>query len=80
MASLIRRRYKAKDKKGRVVVKQSPYWYIDYKDADGTRKRIRAFKDKGATAQLARLVLWTNMQSIAVGPSASILQTSRPVC
>ncbi len=53
MASLIRRKYKAKDKAGRVVTKQSPYWYIDYKAADGTRKRIRAFKDKAATAQLA---------------------------
>jgi len=53
MASLIRRKYKAKDKNGKVIQKQSPYWYIDYKTADGTRKRIRAFKDKTATAQLA---------------------------
>jgi len=43
----------AKDKNGKTVVKQSPYWYIDYKTADGTRKRIRGFKDKIATAQLA---------------------------
>ncbi|MHC4417861.1 MAG: tyrosine-type recombinase/integrase, partial [Planctomycetota bacterium] len=53
MASLIRRKYKVKDKNGKTVVKQSPYWYIDYKTAEGTRKRIKGFKDKGATAQLA---------------------------
>ena len=53
MASLIRRRYKAKDKNGKVIQKQSPYWYIDYKTAGGTRKRIKGFKDKTATAQLA---------------------------
>ncbi len=53
MASLIRRKYKAKNKDGKTVQKQSPYWYIDYKAIDGTRKRIKAFKDKAATAQLA---------------------------
>ncbi|MHC4109433.1 MAG: tyrosine-type recombinase/integrase [Planctomycetota bacterium] len=53
MASLIRRKYKAKDKNGRTIQKQSPYWYIDYKTADDTRKRVRGFKDKAATAQLA---------------------------
>ncbi len=53
MASLIRRRYKVKDKSDNVIQKQSPYWYIDFKTADGTRKRIKGFKDKVATAQLA---------------------------
>jgi integrase len=53
MASLIRRKYKAKDKDGKIVQRQSPYWYIDYKTADGTRKRLKGFKDKAATAQLA---------------------------
>ena len=53
MASLIRRKYKVKDKNGRIVTKQSAYWYIDYKGIDGVRKRIKAFKDKTATAQLA---------------------------
>ena len=53
MASLIRRKYKAKDKNGKIVTKQSPYWYIDYKGIDGVRKRIKGFKDKAATAQLA---------------------------
>ena len=56
MASLIRRKYKGKDKSGSIVQKQSPYWYIDYKSADGTRKRIKGFKDKAATAQLAAKV------------------------
>lgn len=53
MASIIRRKYKSKDKDGKIVTKQSPYWYIDYKGIDGVRKRIKAFKDKTATAQLA---------------------------
>ena len=53
MASIIRRKYKARDKNGKIVQKQSPYWYIDYKGIDGIRKRIKGFKDKGATAQLA---------------------------
>ncbi|MHC4259925.1 MAG: hypothetical protein ACYSTF_05890, partial [Planctomycetota bacterium] len=33
--------------------KKSAHWYIDYKAADGTRKRVKGFKDKQATAQLA---------------------------
>ncbi|MHC4867775.1 MAG: tyrosine-type recombinase/integrase [Planctomycetota bacterium] len=53
MASIIRRKYKAKDKTGKTVQRQSPYWYIDYKTAEGTRKRIKGFKDKAGTAQLA---------------------------
>ena len=53
MASLIRRKYKAKDKNGKIVTKQSAYWYIDYKGPDGIRKRVKGFKDKTATTQLA---------------------------
>ena len=53
MASVFRQRYTVKDESGKTIRKQSRYWYIDYKTADGTRKRVRAFKDKTATAQLA---------------------------
>jgi len=53
MASIFRQKYTKKDKSGRTVRKQSKYWYIDYKAADGRRKRVKGFKDKQATAQLA---------------------------
>lgn len=53
MASIFRQTYTVEGKSGRRIRKKSKYWYIDYKTADGTRKRVKAFKDKGATAQLA---------------------------
>jgi integrase len=53
MASIFRQKYTVKDLNGRTIRKQSQYWYIDYKTADSTRKRVRAFKDKTATTQLA---------------------------
>jgi integrase len=53
MASIFRQRYTVKDGSGKRIRKQSQYWYIDYKTADGTRKRIKGFKDKTATTQLA---------------------------
>jgi len=46
--------YTTKDTKtGKKVKKKSACWYIDYKTAEGTRKRVKAFKDKQATQQLA---------------------------
>jgi site-specific recombinase XerD len=53
MASIFRQKYTVKDETGKTIRKQSKYWYIDYKTADGTRKRVKGFKDKAATAQLA---------------------------
>ncbi len=53
MASIFRQRYTVKDKNGKTIRKQSKNWYIDYKAADGTRKRVKGFKDKTATQQLA---------------------------
>jgi len=53
MASIFHQKYTVKDENGKTIRKQSQYWYIDYKTADGTRKRVRAFKDKTATCQLA---------------------------
>ena len=53
MASILKQAYTIKDKNGKRIRKKSSFWYVDYKDADGTRKRVKAFKDKQATAQLA---------------------------
>jgi len=53
MASIFKQKYTTKGKDGKRIRKQSQYWYIDYKTADGTRKRVRGFKDKTATTQLA---------------------------
>jgi len=54
MASIFKQTYTTTDKKtGRRIRKKTSCWYIDYKAADGTRKRIKGFKDKGATIQLA---------------------------
>jgi len=48
MASIFRQQYTTGGKK-----KKSSHWYIEYKTADGPYKRVRGFKDKVATAQLA---------------------------
>lgn len=53
MASIFRQRYTVKDKAGKTIRKQSKYCYIDYKTSDGTRKRLKGFKDKSATTQFA---------------------------
>ncbi|HPS56210.1 MAG TPA: site-specific integrase, partial [Sedimentisphaerales bacterium] len=53
MASIFKQQYTSKDSDGNIIKKKSAYWYIEYKTADGIYKRIKAFKDKAATAQLA---------------------------
>ena len=54
MASIFKQQYTTKDPKtGKRVKKKSAYWYIDYKATGGTRKRVKGFKDKAATTQLA---------------------------
>ena len=53
MASIFRQKYTVAGTNGKRIRKQSKFWYIDYKTADGTRKRVKGFKDKGATVQLA---------------------------
>ncbi len=52
MAGVFKRKYTAVVN-GRRVKKQSRYWYIKYKDADGIERRIKGYKDKTATQQLA---------------------------
>ena len=53
MASIFKQKYTVAGNNGKRIRKQSQCWYIDYKTAEGTRKRVKAFKDKQATAQLA---------------------------
>jgi len=53
MASIFRQKYTVTGENGKRIRKQSQYWYIDHKTAEGTRKRVKAFKDKTATVQLA---------------------------
>ena len=53
MASIFKQQYTAKGKDGEKIKKKSKFWYIDYKGPDGIRKRVKGFKDKTATAQLA---------------------------
>ena len=53
MASIFKQQYTTTGKDGKRIKKKSAYWYIDYKATGGTRKRVKAFKDKTATAQLA---------------------------
>jgi len=53
MASIFKQKYTVAGNNGRRLRKQSQCWYVDYKTADGTRKRVKGFKDKAATGQLA---------------------------
>ena len=52
MASLFKRKYR-KLIDGKKVKKQSQCWYVKYRDADGIERRVRGYKDKEATRQLA---------------------------
>ena len=58
MASIFRQSYTVKDKSGKRIRKKSKFWYIDYKTADETRKRIKGFKDTAAefNKRLRRIV------------------------
>ncbi len=54
MASIFKQQYTTKNpKNGKRVKKKSQFWYVDYKATDGTRKRVKGYKDKQATTQLA---------------------------
>lgn len=52
MASVFKQQYTS-DKDGKTIRKKSKHYYIDYKGPDGARKRVKAFKDKQASLQLA---------------------------
>ena len=53
MASIFKQQYTTKGKDGEKIKKKSKFWYIDYKSVDGIRKRVKGFRDKTATMQLA---------------------------
>ena len=53
MASIIKRKYKVTTAAGSVIVKECLHWTIQYRDATGLIKRVKGYKDKGATRQLA---------------------------
>ncbi|HLB74998.1 MAG TPA: hypothetical protein VJJ98_13335, partial [Sedimentisphaerales bacterium] len=52
MASVFKRKY-TKLVDGKRVKKQSQHWYVKYRDVDGIERRVRAYKDKEASRQLA---------------------------
>ncbi len=52
MASIFKRKY-TKLMDGKRVKKQSQSWYVKYRDADGIERRVKGYKDKTATQQLA---------------------------
>ena len=52
MASVFRRKY-TKLVDGKKVKKQSKSWYVKYRDAGGIERRVKGYKDKIATQQLA---------------------------
>jgi integrase len=53
MASIIKRTYKATTQDGRTVVKTCDHYSIQYRDAGGKIRRVKGYKDKAATKQLA---------------------------
>jgi integrase len=54
MASLLRRYYQRKDPAtGQSARTMIPAWYIQYKDSTGRWRRVKGYKDKEATRQLA---------------------------
>ena len=53
MASIIKRSYKATLPDGTIETREGEHWTIQYRDAAGRIKRVKGFKDKGATKQLA---------------------------
>ncbi len=67
MASIFKQRYTAKGKDGERIRKQSKCWYIEYRDANGTRKRVKGYRDKTASRQLAdQLERQTELEQVGV--------------
>ena len=53
MASIFKRKRKVRDTNGRVKVKKSACWYVEYRDKDGKTLRVKGYKDLAATRQKA---------------------------
>ena len=53
MACIFKRKRKVKLTNGKNVTRESKCWYIEYRNKDGTTKRVRGYADKAATRQKA---------------------------
>jgi integrase len=53
MASILKRTYKVKLPSGETITKECEHYTIQYQDANGKRRRVKGYKDKTATKQLA---------------------------
>ncbi len=53
MARIFRQRYTVKTADGKRATRKSRKWYIEYRDAQGIRRRVPGYADKQATQQLA---------------------------
>lgn len=53
MASILKRSYTVKLPSGKVEVRKCDHYTIEYRDAAGRRQRVKGYKDRTATRQLA---------------------------
>ena len=53
MASIVKRSYKVKLPNGTTETRECEHWTIQYRDAGGKIKRVKGYRDRGATKQLA---------------------------
>jgi integrase len=53
MARVFRQQYTQRTPDGERVTRQSAKWYVEYRDAQGIRRRVPGYTDKAATQQLA---------------------------
>lgn len=53
MATIVKRTYRAKLPDGTVETRELSHWTIEYRDANGKRCRVKGYKDRAATKQLA---------------------------
>jgi len=53
MARVFRQQYTQSMPDGGRATRQSAKWYVEYRDAQGIRRRVPGYTDKSATQQLA---------------------------
>ena len=53
MARVFRQQYTQQTPGGERATRQSAKWYVEYRDAQGIRRRVPGYTDKSATQQLA---------------------------
>ncbi len=67
MASIFKQKYTKKDSNGNTIQKHTNCWYIEYTDSQGIRQRVKGFKDKTATRQLAdKLERKTELEQVGI--------------